>query len=71
MPTPAKNMSSSIGLIVWSMPTLKSVAAQATEAMTANSSPPVIGSGMLYFESKRDPAIDERADEQHDHRCQQ
>ena len=45
--------------------------AQATEATAANSSPPVIGSGMLYLESNRDPAIDRSADQQHDNRGQQ
>src|SRR5262245_30642818 len=52
MPTPAKNMSSSVGLMVWSMPSLKPVKASRTDATAANSSPPVIGSGMLYFERR-------------------
>ncbi len=38
--------------MLWSIPTLNPVAAQAPEAIAANSSPPVIGSGMLYFESR-------------------
>src|SRR5262245_45521321 len=50
IPTPAKNMSSSTGLMVWSIPALKPTAAPTMDATTANSSPPVMGSGMLYLE---------------------
>src|SRR5688572_734883 len=45
-------MSSSTGLMVWLTSSLNPVAARTTAAHTANSRPPVMGSGMLYFERK-------------------
>ncbi len=39
-------------MMVWSIPILNPVAARAAEAMAAKSSPPVMGSGMLYLERK-------------------
>ena len=44
MPTPAKNISSSSGLSVWSMSILKPVNANNADAIAAKSRPPVTGS---------------------------
>ena len=71
MPTPAKNISSSIGLMVWSMPSLKPEAAQHDRGDRGEQQAAGDRIGDVVLREERDAAVDQRADEQHDDRGEQ